>query len=202
MKYTKLSEKLLPELIKTLFPNHAENVKKQHRIKGFSGELMIIDVALDTGDDIFFFEFDGPTHYQLTKTQIRDNTLADFCNFTKIKLIRFPYFAQFGKYDIHIYFSDEDIEKYQLFKTSENLECDYKWGFYDTKIVYPSDYNQTGWELFYNFYCKLAKKDAFYNMQSIYESLVERDDLDVRYTIGLDYKTNEEKEIFVREYPT
>jgi hypothetical protein len=201
MKYEKLSEKVLPDLIKALFPAFKDKVITQKRIKGLYNETMIIDAALETDVDKFFFEFDGPTHYQQTKTQIRDQNLQEYCNVFGIKLIRFPYFAQFNRYDVGAYFDDVIDKRYGLNDLSNYIECEYEWGFHDEKIVYPADFNQSGWELFFNFYEGLAKRDKFYNMQKIYETLVENV-VDVRFTIGLDYKTEPTKILFVENYPT
>lgn len=201
MKYKKLSEKNLPDLIKTLFPGFKDKVTTQKRIKGLYNETMIIDTILETDNHTFFFEFDGPTHYQQTKTQIRDQNLKEYCKVFRIKLVRFPYFAQFGKYDVGAYFSDDISKQYDLETFAEFIDCEYEWGFHDPKIVYPSDFNQTGWKLFFEFYEDLAKRDKFYNMGKIYDSLV-GDIKDIRFTIGLDCKSEPTKVIFVENYPS
>lgn len=194
----KLSEKNLGDVIKELFPSYTLLVP-QKRFKG-ENQTFVVDYYLEIGDDKFVFEFDGPTHFCNTKTQIRDLCLYDFCIENEITLVRIPYFIQVDCGTIYGLFDYNTIDKYKLNKSIKNIECTYTSGFHDSKIVYPGDFNIHGWNIFWNLYCKFNEVNRQSVMQSIYESLTYMDDLEI--TLGVGWGKHKEKSDFVKNYPT
>lgn len=147
----------------------------------------------------FVFEFDGPSHYTSTKTQIRDILFADYCRTNNLKLIRIPYFMQLDSWSLPYFFYENDIQKYDLYITSGNIDCKYTSGFHDKKIVYPGDYNSYGFKLFWKQYCQLINVDRMSIMREIYESL---DEYDTEYVLGICWELDDDKVAFIENYPT
>lgn len=184
----KLSEKNLFEVLKLVYPNGL--IKAQKRINIF-GKIMIIDYEVIYNNKIIYVEFDGPTHYTNTKTQVRDLMLEGYCDISNITLIRLPYFIQL-----------DDINVASIFKveyTDNLITTKYLNGFHDTKIVYPADFNHSGWNLFFKQYEAWVFDDRFDIMKQIYHSLVDKD---IELTIGIDWQSVPSKKIFVENYPT
>jgi hypothetical protein len=192
----KLSEHNLKEILQVLFNCDETSLKAQKKFIG-DHQTFRVDYYLKLKDDEFIFEFDGPTHYCNTKTQIRDCNLELFCIENKITLIRFPYFIQIDDRTIQHYFKEECIDKYNLF---DKIESIYKNGFHDKKIVYPGDFNSYGWKLFYSQYEHFTYGEEMSVAKEIYDSLSSIDDW--RTTLGLLYCENEKKIEFIQEYPT
>lgn len=195
--YDKLSEKTLGKVLHILFNNLVES---QKRIK-ISTKTLIVDYSITMGDDQFFFEFDGPTHYQNSKCQLRDLMLEEYCIKNKINLIRIPYFIQLDEDSIYSLFDIEIISKYKLSETILNTECEYVSGFYDKKITLPGDWNEYGFKLFMKMYRSMVDKDTMYVMRQIYDSL-ESFNASKELIFGIDYKSNKDKLEFINNYPT
>lgn len=154
IKIEKLSEKNLGDLLSEMFPD--ATLFPQKRIK-VNRKTLIIDyeIVLPSAR-VIYIEFDGPTHYTLTKTQVRDLSLAKHCLENDIKLVRIPYFYQINPRTVYVLFGEELVNQYSL---NSKIDADYTCGFIDKTCTLPGDFNQFGWELFYNQYLNLAMND-------------------------------------------
>lgn len=198
MNIDKLSEKNLGLILNVLFSEY--EVKAQQRCKDVTGKLLIPDYFVDTGEDAFMFEFDGPTHYMSTKTQIRDIKLKSFCELNGILLIRIPYFMQLDSYTLEYFFSKDVVDKYCLYDKMCSINVEYKSGFHDPKIIYPGDFNLFGWYIFFKNYSDLVKVDKMSIMQQIYHSLFDNHEPDE--VLGIGWEDCQDKWILYNEYPT
>lgn len=127
----KLSEENLGTILRALFPDQL--IQSQFGVK-HDGFRMRIDYAIGNS---MLVEFDGPTHYCDSKTQLRDIALKDYCEVNSIKLVRIPYFVQLNSVEIKHFF---ELESAAI--------CNYESGFHDKKIIFPGNYNAHGVRLF------------------------------------------------------
>lgn len=194
LKIEKLSEKNLLHILEHCFPNAV--IVSQKRLK-YESRVMIVDYYMELSEIEFIIEFDGPTHYTNTKTQLRDLALTKYCISNNINLIRWPYFIQPSLASLYYYFG-----KFAL--TAEKVLTEYENGFHDTKIVLPGDFNEFGWKIFFEQYTAFAHDDKFSIMQEIYESLFSRDSKhgSLENILGVDWQSNKTKKDFHMHYPT
>jgi hypothetical protein len=122
--------------------------------------------------------------------------LQEYCKENKIFIIRIPYFIQLNNYSIPLLFSENIVQKYQL---ENKIKTKYKNGFWDKKIVYPADFNSFGWTLFWKLYKNYINKDFSLISKEIFESLKT---ILPEIALGINYIKNEEKKIFIENYPT
>lgn len=169
-KIEKLSEKNLFDVLTVLFPT-VKDIKK--RTFHYKGRRMIVDYYLEIDNYKFAFEFDGPTHFTRTSTQMRDLDLQDYCDHNDINLIRIPYFIQIDDATLTAYFGYDFCVQYDLLG---KIESEYEHGFIDTGAVLPADYNATGVELYiehYKFFmhadCWSVVKYRFHYAHGMYE---------------------------------
>lgn len=201
LKIEKLSEKNLHDVIAAWFPEYADKIIPQKRFKGKS-QTFIPDYYLETDTAAFAFEFNGPTHYTRTKTQIRDMYFVDYCMDNDIILIQIPYFIQATDRMLPFLLGTDLVEEFQL---EGKVETTYKSGFHDKAIVFPSDFNEYGWKLFYSLYSEIVKRGIFSEGRDIYDTLVDAEDIysDSNFLkLGTDWYENESKINFVKHYPT
>lgn len=187
LELEKLSEKNLYEALGIIYPGAI--ITPQKRVK-LEDRTCIVDYEVLINNEVIYIEFDGPTHYTSSKTQIRDQVLKWYCIDSNIKLVRVPYFIQLDDRTIRALF---------------NVSCDsitsvYKNGFYDSKGVLPADYNFYGWGLFMRQYESFMKADAFSVSKEIWESI--EDIGNPCLTIGIGWQVHETKRIFLTQYPT
>lgn len=187
MEIEKLNEILLGEALKVIYPKGF--ITKQKRIK-INNRILIIDFEVLVNGEQIFVEFDGPTHYTSTKTQLRDIFLNNYCEEMSIKVIHIPYFIQLDSRSIYCLF---DIHNNDI--TSLYLN-----GFYDSKIVLPGDFNSFGWELFLNIYKLFISKDCFSISKEIWESLIDLGNNNLVF--GVDCYSLLSKVEFINNYPT
>lgn len=135
MKFEKLSENTLGLILPILFPYH--RIESQYTVKHKSKNMRVDYSISDSSGGQTLIEFDGPTHYCDSKTQLRDLNLSDYCKARGIKLVRLPYFVQLNSEEIQYFFGlvGDDLFEYRS-------------GFHDKKIVYPGNYNAYGYRLF------------------------------------------------------
>lgn len=138
----KLNEANLLQVLQFLFPS-VKSISKKTFI--LNGKRMIVDYYFEIDSIKFAIEFDGPTHYTLTKTQIRDINIKQYCSSNNIILIRIPYFIQINNDTIPVLFGSEYTEKYDLMN---KIHTEYESGFIDDKCMLPSDFNPWGQVLF------------------------------------------------------
>lgn len=143
----KLSEKNLFDVLTVLFPT-VQDIKK--RTFHYKGRRMIVDYYLEIDNFKFAFEFDGPTHFTRTVTQMRDLDIRDYCIQNDIQLIRFPYFIQIDDATLTAYFGYDFCQQYDLLG---KVESEYEHGFIDRGAILPADYNATGVQLYID-HCK------------------------------------------------
>lgn len=174
----KLSEKNLYEVAQIAYPGAI--IKSQKRIS-VCNKIMIIDYEVIYNNSVIFLEFDGPTHYTSSKTQLRDITLAGYCDVENIELIRLPYFLQITK----------DNSK-GVFGKAIDITSRYLSGFVDDKITYPGDFNPYGWGLFLSQYHSYNPEDRC----NIKQSIVDRD---LEITLGLDCFSSSSKRDFINK---
>lgn len=189
LKIEKLSEKNLHEVLKIVYPNSLINPQKRINILG---RVLIIDYEVLYNNSRIYVEFDGPTHYTNSKTQIRDQILEGHCDVENIKLIRIPYFIQINPNTIQCIFEHLDYDNL--------VQSEYLSGFHDSKIIYPANYNHHGWDLFYKYYVSFIKQGACSAMQDIWNSLIPNKDPEL--TIGIGWEFIEFKKMFVTQYPS
>lgn len=160
----KLSEKNLYEVLTTLFPT-TEIIKQ----KSFSNgrRRMIVDYYMEIDSCQIAIEFDGPTHFTRTSTQIRDLDLEDYCTYNNIMLVRIPYFIQINDRTLYWLFGYDMVVKYDL---EDKVTCLYDHGFIDKGCVLPGDYNAHGVELYCEIYRSLILADCWSVVQSIFDS--------------------------------
>lgn len=164
-KLEKLSEKTLLDVLTVLFPT-VQDIKK--RTFHYTGRRMIVDYYLEIDDNKFAFEFDGPTHFTRTATQMRDLALQDYCDQNGIILIRIPYFIQIDDATLIAYFGYEFCQQYDLLG---KIDSEYKHGFIDRGAILPADYNATGVQLYidhYKFFFT-GRNDCWSVSQSIFQ---------------------------------
>jgi hypothetical protein len=166
---TKLSEEVLGSVLEYTYLG--ATIKGQRRIKVLD-KTMIIDYEVKCEGQVLYFEFDGPTHYTSSATQVRDRLLAEYCDIEGIQLVRIPYFIQVNYC----------TQGYLLPLSTGEVFSEYTPGFHDPKIVYPGNYNSYGWTLFIE---QLESYDSN-TKQRIIDSLVSNKDLEL--TLGIDYK--------------
>jgi len=190
----KLSEKNLLDVLKILFPT-VQDIKKKTFY--FKNRKMVVDYYLEIDNDKIAFEFDGPTHFTRTSTQMRDLDLEDYCDQNGIHLIRIPYFVQIDDASLIAYFGYDRCVKYDLLG---KVECEYEHGFIDDGAGLPADYNAFGVELFiqhYKFFftggndCCSVAQSIFTRVHCMYE---------LEEFIGL--CPTEELEFLMTNYPT
>jgi very-short-patch-repair endonuclease len=199
LEIEKLSEKSLYDVLCFIFKNDSHLIQKQKKLVDVSN-YYLVDYYFENNDIKVAFEFDGPTHFTQSKTQLRDIRLQNFCDENNIYLIRFPYFIQIDDRTLSYYLTDyiwdnylESNEKYL------DIKSIYKNGFWDKKIVYPGDFNAFGWKLFHDLYLDFIKNERWSIDKEIYDSLSE---ISVYLAVGIDYDWNEEKQLFIQHYPT
>ena len=192
----KLSERNLQQVLEVLFPQ--ATIVAQKRFKS-EHQAFIADYYIETESLNFVFEFDGPSHYNNTKTQIRDVRFVKFCEDNKLVLVRIPYFLQIDNRSIHVLFKHEHVERFRLEDKIVDVDCKYVSGFHDSGIVYPGDYNEHGWKLFWNFYKKMCMNDVMSVMKQIFESVESKN---ANLVLGIGWEDNEEKTAFWENYPT
>ena len=192
----KLSEKNLKLVLEKLFPYN--EVKSQKRFKS-EHQTFIADYYVETDEVRFVFEFDGPSHYTSSKTQIRDVKFINYCEDNKLVLVRIPYFVQVDNRSIHTLFRPDHVEHFRLDDKIKGVECRYESGFHDIGIVYPGDFNEQGWKLFWDFYKKMCRDDVMSVMKQIFESVETRN---ANLVLGIGWEDNEEKSAFWENYPT
>lgn len=197
LKIEKLAEKNLENVILQLFPDY-RNIYSQKRFK-CGDRLFIVDYFLEVGVDKFVFEFDGPTHYTNSSTQLRDMQLETFCHTENYILIRIPYFIQIDINTLYVLFDEKIIEYYNLVDRVKCFKIDYKSGFYDTKIIYPGNFNHRGWDIFWKLYCHINNVDKMIVMREIWHSL---ENIDPNISMGIGWGKHDEKRIFIEQYPT
>ena len=76
LQIDKLSEENLLDVLQELFPSVSSIKKETFK---FKNKRMIVDYYFEFAGKRFAIEFDGPTHFTRTKTQIRDNNLKEYC---------------------------------------------------------------------------------------------------------------------------
>lgn len=143
LKIDKLSEKNLLDVLHHLFPIVTSIDKKTFKTK--SGKRMIVDYYMEFAGKQFAFEFDGPTHFNRTKTQMRDLQLSEYCSENDVVLIRIPYFIQIDDDTICWLFGRDFANHHDLLG---KVESSYPHGFIDKECVLPGDYNAFGVKLF------------------------------------------------------
>lgn len=200
MNIEKLNEKNLFDVIATLFSEHANKIESQKRIKT-KIRTFIPDYYLDTGEHIFMFEFDGPHHFTSTKTQIRDIALSDYCINHDIFLIRIPYFLQIDSGTLPGLFPQFIIDHYDLYDHIGNITTEYVSGFHDSKIVFPADFNEYGFEIFNKIYLSFVDVDRLSVMRQIYKSLINEKYTPLE-TLGINFVYNKNKKNLFENYPT
>ena len=177
-----------------MFPNGM--IVPQKRIK-LNKSTFIIDYEVTIDDHILYIEFDGPTHYTKTNTQLRDLKLKDYCIKNNITLIRIPYFVQFNQSSIRAIFGHDLAETYDI---ENSVECSYPCGFWDKNIVTPADFNAFGCDLFLaqykNFF--IGDFDCFSQAQAIHDSATLN--FDKEQFIGI--SPSNELVFFWENYPT
>ena len=190
----KLSEDNLGDCLRHMFPNAI--ITHQKRIK-INKSTLIVDYEVSIDNHILYIEFDGPTHYTKTKTQIRDIKLKQFCLTSNITLIRIPYFIQFNDASIRVLFGNSITEAYNI---ENSVLCSYPCGFWDKKIVTPADYNPYGCSLFISQYQYFFMKefDYFSQSQAIHDSATLN--FDKEEFIGLN--PTDDMILFWHNYPT
>lgn len=194
MKYEKLSEKNLKDVLNHIFPGIT--ISHQYRLDKFR-----IDYYLEFNNRKMAFEFDGPTHYTQSKTQWRDIKVKNILKDMNIDLIRIPYFVQINSENIEVFLGHEFCKDNGLFEIK--LESEYKNGFWDKKCLLPGDFNQHGWKLFFSFYENLISTEHRSMAKEIYESLfLGNHSLTTEEILGVDYLTDMDKTYFGTHYPT
>ena len=189
----KLSERNLQQVLEVLFPQ--STIVAQKRFKS-EYQIFVVDYYFEAGGKKFVVEFDGPTHFTNTKTQFKDIELADYCNNSKIRLIKIPYFMQLDNHSIYTFFTEDEHQEFNLIQLINTIDCKYNSGFNKEKNIFPGDYNIYGWELFWKFY---VNTDGFEVKQQIYFSL---EGIDETLTMGIGWEDHPEKSIFINEFPT
>lgn len=188
MKIEKLSEENLGDVLGALFPE--AKVVHQHRVK-INGKTRIIDYAVTTDTETLMVEFDGPTHYTKTSTQLRDIEVAALY---KNQLIRFPYFIQPSDDTLCYLFGDERFAKYKM---QGVVSAEYQNGFIDKKIVLPGDFNPRGWKLFNALYSDMVV-DFSSVSREIYHNAIDNYTMNQFLGAEIDY----ERRMWWEEYPT
>lgn len=138
----KLGEENLLLVLKKLFPQVLSITKKTFNV---NGRRMIVDYYFELDSYKISVEFDGPTHYTRSLTQVRDINIKSYCKDNNINLVRIPYFFQITDETIPVLFGVEITEKYSLLG---NVTSTYENGFIDEKCVLPGDFNPWGQKLF------------------------------------------------------
>lgn len=165
LKIEKLSEKNLIHCIKELFPN--TKIAGQKRIK-IGVKTLIVDYEVITNSNKqILIEFDGPTHFCNTSTQIRDQMLEKYCETNNIDLIRIPYFVQLNDDSISNLFHNF----YDEFEMEGKIVSTYKTGFWDLEGVIPGDFNHRGMEIFLDFIADMVGMHQPYEFHNLVESL-------------------------------
>lgn len=197
-RITKLSEATLKEYLDILFADYATKIVSQKRLKSIK-QTFIPDYYLETDKHKFAFEFDGPSHYTKSKTQLRDINFATYCKDNNIILVRFPYYLQLDEVTIYHFFGSDLVDQYDLESRIEFVSTEYSSGFHDKNIVYPGDFNSFGWDKFWSEYSHFAKIDSMSVMRQIYDSLEE---VDCYLSLGVDWVDCKSKVDFYENYPT
>ena len=175
LKLNKLTEANLFEVLKVVYPTG--EIIKQSRLR-VNNKTMIVDYEIAYGIKVIYVEFDGPTHFTSAKTQVRDLALEKYCKENNVELIRIPYFVQLNKYTLSTYFR-------HVAYPEGLVDSEYKSGFIDPKITYPSSYNKYGWKLFFK-HLDLIGLDA----ENIADGLLQGD---TNITVGLGMDAELEK---------
>lgn len=178
----KLSESVLHTVLAELFPKH--ELLRQKRLK-INNKTLIVDFEVSKITTTYI-EFDGPTHYYDSKTQIRDKLLTKYCREHGINLVRLPYFVQLDLSTTPILFPGN---KYKI-------DSEYKSGFIDPKIIYPGNYNHFGWELFFRQFESLVVEKP---MKEIWTSLVGNKE-SIELKLGVDWYLVPSKVKFVNYF--
>lgn len=189
----KLSEKNLYDVLMVLFPT-VDSIKKETFV--YRGKRMIVDYYFELNGKRFAIEFDGPTHYTRTKTQIRDINLSKYCDDNDITLVRIPYFIQIDDQVLSCLFGHQFCMNNNMY---EKITSRYQHGFIDKECVLPADFNPYGQQLFlknYWFYIK-GDNDAWSVLKSIYNNAMLRNKDEF---IGV--SPSEDLIIFWENYPT
>lgn len=183
MKIQKLSEKTLGEVLETMFPK--AKITKQSALFSFR-----IDYKLELEGKEFFFEFDGPYHFTRAKTQTRDFIVERELGES---LIRIPYFIQLNQKTVASLFP-----KFLQERISEEIDSEYKSGFYDDGIVLPGDFNRKGLNIFYSVLNKLSPSC----LEEVQNSLLihKRKDFVLEEIFGIDYEDCSETSRFIGEF--
>ena len=150
----KLSEKVLGEILPDLFDNCI--VTPQKKLDRYR-----IDFYVETPKNNFWIEFDGPTHFTNTKTQLRDIRVNTMIKSLGETIVRIPYFVQLCPSSIYYFFSG---------KANETIYSEYESGFIDPKCILPADFNQYGWDIFMNLYSDMIRKDCSSISREIFEN--------------------------------
>lgn len=201
MEINKLSEENLYDVLCFIFEQDKNLIQKHKRLID-NNRYYIVDYYFENNDIKVAFEFDGPTHYMQTKTQLRDIDLKIFCENNDIHLVRFPYFIQIDDGTLSYYLPEYIWDKY-LWENEKylNIKSFYKHGFWDKKIIYPADFNAFGWKLFHDLYFDFIRNERGSIAKDIYTSLTETN-ISIYLAVGIDYDWNEEKQLFIQHYPT
>ena len=190
LEIEKLSETTLGLALAYMF--HDCSIVSQHRVND-GLRTYIIDYYVETDTHKFAIEFDGPTHYCSTKTQLRDIGLGKYCDSAGINLVHVPYFVQMNDRTLCVMF---DGLTYDRFNMSNKITTTYPSGFIDKKIIYPGDFNTYGWELFIKQYTELSHVDKS-SANEIHGSLCHNVN-DLALKLGVDWEKDQSKVRFVK----
>lgn len=193
LQIDKLSEDNLLDVLRELFPS-VNSIKKE--TFKFKNKRMIVDYYFEFAGKRFAIEFDGPTHFTKTKTQIRDNNLKEYCKIYNITLIRIPYFIQIDDSVLGCLFGWDFCKQHNLLGKIISV---YPHGFIDEGCVLPADFNSYGTKLFlehYTFFIR-GNNDSWSVMKSIYDNAILRD-----RDIFIGIAPSEEMQLFWQHYPT
>lgn len=175
--------------LNVMFTDHT--IHPQFRIKD-THRTYIVDYFVESNTRRIAIEFDGPTHYCSTKTQLRDIDLELYCKNNHIQLVRIPYFIQLDDRTIFTLFGKDVYTEMNLLN---KISSEYPNGFIDKKIVYPSDFNTYGWRLFIKQYINLIACNQHSCAKEIYDSVC-NDEITLK--LGVHWESDPSKYAFVR----
>jgi very-short-patch-repair endonuclease len=132
-----LTEGKLGEVLRTVYlEGDGYKVHPQWKL----GKYRVDYLVTLNGSPLYAYEFDGPRHFTSWVTQRRDTLKEGMLEELEIKLIRIPYFIQLRGIMANLLLHGDDIVS----------SVTYPHGFIDSSVVYPSDFNSTGFSIFHD----------------------------------------------------
>lgn len=125
-----LTEINLEDVIKFIF-----NIIPERQ---FSIGRLRIDYKFEVDGKIIMVEYNGPHHYQKTKTICRDNYIRKYCKDNGYILIEIPYFIQLTPDNLLHYFSG--IDRFSEYIDGKDIVFGVPSGFISEDTVLPCDF--------------------------------------------------------------